>query len=86
MTPPPHPTPPIPTAIQRGIRTGIAALVGFVAAFALTHWGWHVSGTEEGTAIGVLTSVATAAYNALALYLEKHFAWGKYLLLNVGGV
>ena len=74
----------VPTGVQRGIRTAIASGVGFVAAYCLTHFGWHISGADEGAAIGALTAAATTGYTALALYLERRYSWARALLGFVG--
>lgn len=74
----------VPTTVQRAVRTGIAAAVGFVAAFLLNHFGLHLSSANEATAVSALTAVFATAYNALALYLEKKYAWARWLLARVG--
>jgi hypothetical protein len=75
---------PTPSPVERGIRTLIAAVVGFGLAL-LVKWGINVPASDAAQVIALLTAGATAGYNALALYLERRFGWAKWLMLGIGG-
>jgi hypothetical protein len=53
------------------IRTGVAALVGFVVAFLVAK-GFSLDQSFALNMTAVLTVLFTGAYNYLVIYLEKH--------------
>ncbi len=83
MTPSPAPTSGVPSEVQRGLRTLVAAVVGFGVA-ELVRVGIHVPASDVAIVIPILTAAAATGYNALALYLEKRFSWAKVLMLGIG--
>lgn len=65
-----------------GIRTGVAALVGLLVAFLISQ-GLEIPEELQAQLIGVLVVLATAAYNAGVIWLERNVSPLFGLLLGI---